>query len=235
MIYEFEGKNEKDAIDKAVAELNLQVDQFDVEILDIQKGGFFKKGSVKIRVHVDGEGADTDLDASTDDTTTHTNETQTSQVFQALPEDTAQEVCTFLQGIVKRMGYEADINFIKNAQEKLVFRFSGKQAPYIIGRRGKTLDALQTFANVYLAKLGYPQIRAMVDCENYRRHKEETIIRMAYDVADKVSTTKHSVLMEPMNPYERRLVHTTLQGLNYIETKSEGNGLYKQVRVIYKK
>ncbi|MEL3908667.1 MAG: protein jag [Treponemataceae bacterium] len=234
MIYEFEGKNEKDAIDKAIAELNLQVDQFDVEILDIQKGGFFKKGSVKIRVHVDNDEVDRDLNE--DDETQITNKNQTSQdVDQDLSESTVEKISEFLHGIVTRMGYSSEISFNKNAHGKLVFRFSGKQAARIIGRRGKTLDALQMFANIYLAKLGYPQVRAVVDCENYRRNKEESIIRMAYDVADKVSTTKHSVLLHPMNPYERRLVHTTLQDLNYIETKSEGNGLYKQVRIIYKR
>lgn len=236
MIYEFEGKTEKDAIDKAVAELQLQVDQFDVEILEIQKGSFFKKGSVKIRVHVD-EGPNAAADAQSGITAETPRETAQIPVqnIEPVPEETAQAVQNFIAGIVERMGYEAEVSLVKNGQGKLIFRFLGEQAPHIIGKKGKTLDALQLFANIYLAKLGHPQVRAIVDCENYRRHKEETIIRMAYDIADRVTATKHSILMEPMNPYERRIVHTTLQNVNYIETKSEGNGLYKQVRVIYKK
>ncbi|EFW38650.1 R3H domain protein [Treponema phagedenis F0421] len=74
----------------------------------------------------------------------------------------------------------------------------------------------------------------MLDCENYRIRREETLVRLAYNTADKVAMSKNSILLEPMNPYERRLIHTALSTINGIETKSEGNGLYKQVRVSYK-
>lgn len=241
MIYEFEGKTEKEAIDKAVAELNLQVDQFDVEILEIQKGGLFKKGSVKIRVHVDEEPSES---AQVRPAETRRNAAASTGLkaenardlnVEPVPEKSVQAVSDFIAGIVQRMGYEAEVSLVKNNQGKLVFRFLGEKAPHIIGKKGKTLDALQLFGNIYLAKLGYPHVRVVVDCENYRRQKEETIIRMAYDIADKVTSTRQSILMEPMNPYERRIVHTTLQDVGYIETKSEGSGLYKQVRVIYKK
>ena len=104
----------------------------------------------------------------------------------------------------------------------------------LIGRKGKNLDALQLLANVYAGHLGHEEIRVILDTENYRVRREENLVHLAYNTADKVRSTKHSILLEPMNPFERRLIHTTLNDFSDIETKSEGEGLYKQVRVIYK-
>ena len=104
----------------------------------------------------------------------------------------------------------------------------------LIGRKGKNLDALQILANVYAGKLGAGHLRVILDCENYRLRREETLVRLAYNTADRVRNTKSSVLLEPMNPFERRLIHTSLNDIADIDTKSEGNGLYKQVRVFYK-
>ena len=125
MIYEFEGKTEKEAIDKAVAELNLQVDQFDVEILEIQKGGLFKKGSVKIRVHVDEEPSES---AQVRPAETHRNAAASTGLkaenardlnVEPVPEKSVQAVSDFIAGIVQRMGYEAEVSLVKNNQGKL--------------------------------------------------------------------------------------------------------------------
>lgn len=239
MTYEFEGKSEKDAIDTAIAELGLGVDQFDVEILEIQKGGFFKKGFVKIRVHTDEVAKSREHTEDTDTAKTTKRKTgedsDTAELIgKKISDSNSELLISFLQGILERMDYRADFEIVKSTAQELLINISGEQAPYVIGKHGKTLDSLQLFANIYLAKIGYPHIRASLDCENYRRHKEEAIIRKAYEIADRVSSTRHSILLEPMNPYERRIVHTALSDVNYIETKSEGNGLYKQVRVLYK-
>jgi spoIIIJ-associated protein len=77
-------------------------------------------------------------------------------------------------------------------------------------------------------------MRVILDSENYRIRREESLVRLAYSVADKVRESRSSILLEPMNPFERRLIHTTLNDISDVETKSEGEGLYKQVRVFYK-
>ena len=100
--------------------------------------------------------------------------------------------------------------------------------------KGKNLDALQLLLNVYAGKLGHESTRVILDTENYRIRREESLVRLAYTTADKVRSSKNSILLEPMNPFERRLIHTTLNDIPDIETKSEGDGLYKQVRVFYK-
>jgi spoIIIJ-associated protein len=93
---------------------------------------------------------------------------------------------------------------------------------------------MQLLANVYAGHLGREDVRVILDSENYRIRREESLVRLAYVTADKVRATRNSVLLEPMNPFERRLIHTTLNDIPDVETKSEGDGLYKQVRVIYK-
>ena len=104
----------------------------------------------------------------------------------------------------------------------------------MIGRKGKNLDALQLLANIYAGRLGHEEIRVIIDTENYRIRREESLVRLAYTTADKVHQSHQSILLEPMNPFERRLIHTTLNDIPDIDTKSEGEGLYKQVRIIYK-
>ena len=76
--------------------------------------------------------------------------------------------------------------------------------------------------------------RIILDCENYRIRREEALVRLAYTTADQVVIRKTSILLQPMNPYERRLIHSTLTDIRDVDTKSEGEGLYKQVRVFYK-
>ena len=119
-------------------------------------------------------------------------------------------------------------------KKHFAYRVESKDAAVLIGKKGKNLDSIQLLANVYAGTIGCAYARISVDCESYRIRREELLVRMAYDTADKVRTTKRSRLMEPLNPYERRSIHTTLNSISDIETKSEGSGLYKQVRVLYK-
>ena len=110
----------------------------------------------------------------------------------------------------------------------------GDSSSILIGRKGKNLDALQLLANVYAGHLGREDVRVILDTENYRVRREENLVHLAYTTADKVRSTRLSVLLEPMNPYDRRIIHTTLNDISDIETKSEGEGLFKQVRIMLK-
>lgn len=233
MTYEFEAKTEREAIDLAVSELGLEKDQFDVEILEIQKNSFFKKGYAKIRVHVvdafHAQSATTSSDLS--------NETTQKEPASVLPENVnagAEKTRVFIETLIQKMGYNCNVMQISADKKNFSYRIDSKDAAMLIGKKGKNLDSIQLLANVYAGTIGCAFARVSVDCESYRVHREEVLLRMAYDVADKVHTTKRSQLLEPLNPYERRIIHTTLNSINDIETKSEGNGLYKQVRVLYK-
>ena len=132
------------------------------------------------------------------------------------------------------MGYEVKVDVMFREEKKIGIKLESSSSSILIGRKGKNLDALQLLLNVYAGKLGHEEVRVILDTENYRIRREEALVRLAYTTADKVRSSRNSILLEPMNPFERRLIHTTLNDIPDIETKSEGDGLYKQVRVIYK-
>ncbi len=231
MVYEFEGKTEQEAIEKAVSELGLEKDQFDVEILEVQKGSLFKKGLVKIRVNVLKTG---DSFENTDEDDVQ-NEVEKEE-YVAEEMDEMYEKCKnilkeFVVGVIVKLGYDVAVENITKERKNLVVRLSSNDSPIVIGKHGKNLDALQLLANTFVSNKGFPYIRVLLDCENYRVRREESLVRLAYETADKVAMYRRSILLEPMNPYERRLIHTTLNDVGDIETKSEGEGVYRRVRV----
>ena len=226
MTYEFEGKTEKEAIEMAVNELGLERDQFDVEILETQKNSIFKKGYVKIRVHT--------LDENNNSKVDH-EEKHKKTSAEPIPQDEfEQNLIEFIATVIKKMGYEAKVDISYRENKKVGIRIESPSSSILIGRKGKNLDALQLLANIYAGILGHEDVRIILDTENYRIRREETLVRLAYTTADKVRSSHSSILLEPMNPFERRLIHTTLNDIPDVETKSEGTGVYKQVRVLYK-
>ena len=218
MIREFEGKTEQEAIDMAISELGLERDDFDVEIIDQHKKTLFKRGSVKIRVHIPEPVSEE----------TYSNEVLSSE------SENEEKILEFIQNLITKMGYECKVNINFRKDLKLGFNIDSPNSSIIIGRKGKNLDALQLLANIYAGRLGHEEVRVILDTENYRIRREESLVRLAYTTADKVRSSKNSILLEPMNPFERRLIHTTLNDIPDVETKSEGEGVYKQVRVLYK-
>lgn len=270
MIKEFEGKSEKEAIDNAVAELNLDREQFDVEIMESTKGGIFRKGNVKIRVYLQGEnrspaGKSVDTQAGkpaprsdsrrkarggnrdADTATLERNEraartTEARSGFPAgggsttdpQPQDEFEtKLIEFIETVTKKMGYPGRANIAYREPNKVGFNIDSEHSGILIGKKGKNLDSLQLLANIYAGRLDEGR-RVVVDAEDYRSRHEDNIIRDARRTAAQVRKSKRSRLLEPMNPFERRLVHTTLNDMNDIETKSEGEGLYKQVRIIFR-
>jgi spoIIIJ-associated protein len=228
MVYEFEGRTEKEAIDRAAEELGLQKDDFDVEILETQRSGLFKKGYVKIRVLTDDEPV---IERSVAQ-----NNAPSERLFaDPIPRDEFEEkIVDFTASMIRKMGYEASAEIMFREDKKIGVRLNSPSSSILIGRKGKNLDAIQLLVNVYAGRLGREDVRIILDTENYRIRHEESLVRLAYNTADKVRTTGGSILLEPMNPFERRLIHTSLNDIPDVETKSEGEGLYKQVRVFFK-
>jgi len=233
MEFEFEGRTEKEAIDKAAEELGLAKDDFDVEILETQKQGLFKKGFVRIKVHTGGPSS-----ASASGAVSREQKQGSSRnaVFgEPVPQNDFEEKMTgFITGLIERMGYPGKVSITFRDKHKLGLKIDSEHSSILIGKKGKNLDALQLLLNIYAGRLGRDETRVILDTENYRIRREESLVRLAYSVAEKVRESKNSVLLEPMNPFDRWLIHTTLNDINDVETKSEGDGLYKQVRVYYR-
>ena len=231
MTYEYEVKTEREAIELAADELGLERDQFDVEILETQKNSLFKKGYVKIRVHTLDDVKPSH--AAFEDS--NMEEKHSKLVADPLPQGEFEEkLIEFITSIVEKMGYDIKVQVSYREEKKLGIKMESSYSSILIGRKGKNLDALQLLANIYAGRLGHEEVRVILDTENYRIRREESLVRLAYTTADKVRSRHNSILLEPMNPFERRLIHTTLNDIPDVETKSEGDGLYKQVRVLYK-
>lgn len=230
MEYEFEGRTEEEAIEIAAQELGLARDGFDVEIVESQRGGFLKKGKTVIRVHTRSDAM------AAGERPAAPREERKRERKAASPADGEfeEKMVEYVRTTIEKMGYECKTSVLFREELKLGIRIESASAAILIGKKGKNLDALQLLANVYAGRLGREDVRIILDSENYRIRREEAIVRMAYEVAEKVRRTRNSVLLEPMNPFERRIVHTTLNDIVDIETKSEGDGLYKQVRVTFR-
>lgn len=238
MIYEFEGRTEKEAIDKATEELGLERDGFDVEILETQRSGLFKKGFVRIKVHTDSKVSPSFKVRDDQEEVIRRPDQKTIEtaVF-GDPEpknDFEKDLVVFVEQLIQKMGYQATVSVLFREDQKIGLKIDSESSSILIGKKGKTLDALQLLVNVFASKLGKEDMRVILDSENYRIRREESLVRLAYSVADKVRESRSSILLEPMNPFERRLIHTTLNDISDVETKSEGEGLFKQVRVFYK-
>jgi spoIIIJ-associated protein len=241
MVYEFEGRTEKEAIDRAAEELGLEKDDFDVEILETQRQGLFKKGYVKIQVHTDKP---VTLDPAGNSGDPGDREGQAEgprnyhrPVYTGSPDsenDFEAALTAFIEGLIQRMGYPGKVSVLFREERKLGLKLESEFSSILIGKKGKNLDALQLLANIYAGRQGREDMRIILDSENYRIRREESLVRLAYTVADRVRENRNSVLLEPMNPFDRRLIHTTLNDIADVETKSEGEGLYKQVRVYYR-
>jgi spoIIIJ-associated protein len=235
MIYEFEGRTEKEAIDRAAEELGLQKDDFDVEILETQRSSLFKKGYVKIQVHtnrLERNGGETDSYQDRPSVNRHF-----SQSVFGDPEpknEFEKKIAEFVEGIILRMGYKGKVIILFREERKLGLKIDSEHTSILIGKKGKNLDALQLLANIYAGRIGHEDKRVVLDSENYRIRREESLVRLAYTVADRVRENRGSILLEPMNPFDRRIVHTTLNDIADVETKSEGEGLYKQIRIYYR-
>lgn len=237
----FEGRSEQEAIDAAAEALGLEQDEFEVEILDMQKGGLFGLAkTVRIRVILPGEPEpyeDDDEDAPPraprQEAPTRTGGFRAAENPE--PEtDFEHGVVDFARQVTARMGYPSDVVIMYRDENKLGLRLDSEHANILIGRKGKNLDALQLLVNVVAGNLGENDVKIILDTEGYRARREEQLIQLAHKVGDQVLRTRGSKLLEPMNPFERRLIHTTLNDIEDIGTESEGEGLYKQVRVFFK-
>ncbi len=163
----------------------------------------------------------------------------TEPVIERIPEEELTEVqdhaaLRFLEEVTKEMGLDLDIK-AKAGKETLYIDIQGKDSGTIIGKRGQTLDAIQYLTSLVVNKEQSDYTRVVVDAENYRTKREKTLELLAIRLAKKVSKTKRSVKLEPMNPYERKVIHATLQSHPYVMTRSEGQDPYRRVIIELKR
>lgn len=150
--------------------------------------------------------------------------------------DTVDNIREFLENVFSAMNMEVTID-IKKAEDDKVYEveLSGKEMGLLIGKRGQTLDSLQYLTNLAVNKHSDGYIKVKLDTEDYRQRRKDTLENLAKNIAYKVKRTKRPVSLEPMNPFERRVIHSALQGDRYVETHSEGEETFRHVVVTLKK
>jgi len=230
-VKELEGRNEEEAITKAIESLGLAREEIDVEIVESKKAPFlFGGGKVRIRVHLEEERQPTIRESREEGLP------DAGPPRQNLPPegDFEKAMVDFLQGLVERMGIAASVGIGFREERKLGLNINSPDSGILIGKKGQTLEALQVVANIAASRIKSGAERIIVDTQNYRTRREQSLVRMARQTAQQVRRTRQSRLLEAMNPFERRLVHTALSSEGDIETASEGDGLYKRIRVLYK-
>ena len=142
----------------------------------------------------------------------------------------------FLNDVFAAMDLEVVVNVVYNEAEKAMdIDLSGDEMGVLIGKRGQTLDSLQYLVSLVVNKGEPSYIRVKVDTENYRERRKDTLENLAKNIAYKVKRTKRAVSLEPMNPYERRIIHSALQNDKYVVTHSEGEEPFRRVIVSLKK
>lgn len=143
------------------------------------------------------------------------------------------EATDFLKDTIEKMGLEISIESKTDGKNIFIY-MEGKDAGTIIGKRGQTLDSLQYLTSLVVNKGGGDYKRIILDAENYREKREKTLRRLATRLAGKVAKTGRDVKLEPMNPYERKVIHSTLQSDNRVKTRSEGQDPYRRVVIEHK-
>ena len=146
-------------------------------------------------------------------------------------EETKAACETFLKDVLNTMGMEVKLTSKIDEDGALSIEMEGDNMGILIGKRGQTLDSLQYLTNRVANKMQDGYVRVKLDTENYRQRRKDTLENLAKNIAHKVKRTKKAVSLEPMNPYERRIIHSALQGDRYVSTHSEGEEPYRRVVV----
>ena len=193
------GKTVEEAIEEALAILNCTRDQVEVEIIEQGSKGFLGLGSKLAKVLV-----------------TKKNN----------PEKKAKE---FLKEVTMLMGLSVDIETELDDEKHLNMDLKGNSLGVLIGKRGQTLDSLQYLINLVVNKGDAPYVSVTLDTENYRQKRKETLENLAYNLAKKAKSSRRNVILEPMNPYERRIIHAALQNDRFVTTYSQGEEPYRNV------
>lgn len=203
---EMMGKNVEDAINNALMQLKVTRDKVKVETLDEGSKGFLNIIGVK-----------------------------PAKIRVTVKRDSLNEAKTFLMEVLQSMNMEAEVN-LKYENNEIKIELIGPNMGLLIGYRGETLDSLQYLISLVVNKNHDEEYkRVILDTENYRAKREETLKRLASKIAYKVRISGRVLKLEPMNPYERRIIHSTLQNDSYIYTFSEGEEPYRRVVVDLKK
>lgn len=203
---EFKGKTKDEALMQASVELGVPSTDLEYEVISEETKGFLGIGSKPCIIKA-----------------------RKKKTF-------IDDIREYLESLFKAMDIETEIQMeFDETENVLSINLEGSEMGILIGKRGQTLDALQYIISLAVNKKSESYIRVKLDTENYRARRKETLENLAKNIAFKVKRSKRSFALEPMNPYERRIIHATLQNDKYVSTRSEGEEPYRKVIIYLKK
>ncbi|PKM66025.1 MAG: DNA-binding protein [Firmicutes bacterium HGW-Firmicutes-2] len=197
---EKQAKTVEDAITEALVEMGATSDQVTVEVIEKGPSGLMSIFSNKLAK---------------------------VRVYKKI--NVEQVAYDFLEEVFQKMNIEVNIQVTLDEHNNMTVDLSGPSMGVLIGKRGQTLDSLQYLVSLVVNKEADSYMRVKLDTENYRDRRKETLETLAKNLAHKVKITKKKFILEPMNPYERRIIHSTLQNNKNVETHSEGDEPYRKV------
>lgn len=203
---EFSGKSVDEAITEACTALGIESSKLDYEVIEKGSSGFLGIGS-------------------------------RSAIIKARKRDNVKDsVVEFLNNMFNAMDIVVDVIIDYNDENRnMNIELKGEDMGILIGKRGQTLDSIQFLISLVANRESDEYVRVKLDTENYRKRRKETLENLARNISYKVRKTRKPVFLEPMNPYERRVIHSALQNDRYVETHSEGEEPYRKVVVTLKK
>ena len=201
---EFKGKTKDEALMQASVELGVPSTDLEYEVVSEETKGFLGIGSKPCIIKA-----------------------RRKKTF-------IDEIREYLESLFKAMDIQTEIQIeFDETENVLSINLEGPEMGILIGKRGQTLDALQYIISLAVNKKSESYIRVKLDTENYRARRKETLENLAKNIAFKVKRSKRSFALEPMNPYERRIIHATLQNDKYVNTRSEGEEPFRRVVIYY--
>jgi spoIIIJ-associated protein len=200
---EIEAKTTQEAIEKACKHFHLSEEELDIEVLEDRSTGIFGiVGNKKAKIRV----------------------TPKKGGSMAVAQET-------LKKIISLISADTRISAEKKGED-IILNIEGNNTGILIGHKGKTLEALEFIVNKAVNKASEQKVRVIVDSENYRKRREESLKTLAFKMGEKAKKTKKTVTIDPISPRDRRIVHLALKGDHQISTKSEGEGLFKRIFII---
>ena len=213
---EFKAKTVEEAGTAATVALGITSDELEYEVVEKGSTGFLGLGAKPAIIKA--------------------KKKEEEVVNQTVSTGLVDKTKVYLDSLFKAMDIETEVTIdFDEENNNMDINLEGSEMGILIGKRGQTLDALQYLISLYVNKESEAYVRVKLDTENYRARRKDTLENLAKNIAFKVKRSRRSVTLEPMNPYERRIIHSALQNDKYVATRSEGEEPYRKVVVYLKK
>ena len=228
---EFTGKTVDDAITEACQNFTVTSDRLEYEVIEKGTAGIFgfaaKPAVIKARIFDPNAPKEEEKkeEAVVSEEKKESSDSTANTTVEQVPAADPKE---FLSKVFEAMNMKVGID-VETKDNEMNIELSGEDMGVLIGKRGQTLDSLQYLTSIVVNKGQKEYIRVKVDTENYRSRRKETLENLAKNLAYKAKRTKNPVSLEPMNPYERRIIHSALQNDKNVTTHSEGEDPYRKV------